>query len=657
MRQLTAYASYLDNLGVPLVGRARFYNFDDSPAVVYGLDNAHENYVQLGHIVYTNSSGQLVPQVFLDDHDYLVVFDKYIGGGTMAEDDDPESWQELGSAVDRYNTVGVTIDGNSLRTVGTIVELRSLHPITSVGEGETVTLLGYNSINDKPPINYRWNQYDNEADNGGSIIKVNDIATGRWEMVECPRYLDVRHFGAFPASTYDSNASQRYCIQLAGAYAHSNNCGIYFSGNSTNAYYDITGSELYDVDSDNSAMVFALQESGDTPATVKAKITGVKHILCISTGVLSTEDGRILLKDDVLKTSYAPKCNATLDAGRLLIIDSSFRSTYKTFENIVVMKHHHDDSIWTFNNCIVLYADERNDMACGDIDASSITTTGNAEVGGDLEVGGNLNLLPYLIEHDDTTGKLIVYYGQGGIYEEAFEFENGVGKFINVINMPKGWNVDNDNFFNKTGNSKHLSLKTDAELDLTAKNGNASDISLDKMQVTDIAKVRLLSTKIVSANEDGDSYSIRFDNGAYRNFFKVYTWDMSNAGSSYAFDLIPNFSTYDKFVLVVSWWWGSSNTKSEINQFVYLNGAGGKDVGEVICVENAGPRQHDYELSGLATNGDMKVFYDKSGNIFVLGARTDSDPAYVNKIIAVIPPFTSKNFILRDNGIWDPVEL
>lgn len=352
MRQLTAYASYLDNLGAPLVGRARFYNLDDSPAVVYGLDNAHQNYVPLGHIVYTNSSGQLVPQVFLDDHDYLVVFDKYIGGGTMAEDDDPDNWPEMGSAVDKYNTVGIELNGSSLRTAETISSLRSLIPTDHhTDTKEVVTLLGYNSKGDKPEINYIWNAYSNENDNGGSIVKVEGIATGRWVLVDCPRHLDVRHFGAFPNSSSDQDDIQCGRIQLAGAYAHSNNCGLYFYGDSLNAYYDISGLQLYDIDSDDDAMVFAMNGTEST-------LRDVINIHCATNQFTSVADqGRINLYGETLRTSFAPRYNVWFgnDSKSVrTIIDSDVQTSHLDIWDVIVEVTVDTTSHWKFYNTPII---------------------------------------------------------------------------------------------------------------------------------------------------------------------------------------------------------------------------------------------------------------------------------------------------------------
>lgn len=345
MRQLTAYASYLDNLGAPLVGRARFYNLDGSPAVVYGLDNAHQNYVQLGHIVYTNSSGQLVPQVFLADHDYIIVFDKYIGCGTMSEDDDPESWQELGSAVDRYNTIGIELDGSAVRSFSTVDALRAAIPVESAdGDNEIVELLGYNEPGDKPSIQYQWDPNSSEPDNGGSVLGTG--AVGRWKLVECPEFLDVRHFGAFPDQTSEGNADQRNRVQLAGAYAHFNSCGIHFYGDALAVYYDISGLELFKTTSDDLAKVYAVSGTEST-------IREVVNINCGAdqfTPLLS--QGKITLYGDMLRASFAPNYNIQFNPTRKIIIDANVdTSNLEIWNALVEVTVDKTTSHWVFNNC------------------------------------------------------------------------------------------------------------------------------------------------------------------------------------------------------------------------------------------------------------------------------------------------------------------
>ena len=118
MRQFTPFASYHDNTGRLLVGRVRFCDMLGRPAEV----KAEDGETSLGSTIFTDSSGRLVQQPFLDDHDYLVYFDKYIGeSDTMSEDDDDESWEPQGSAIDRYNTLGVSLTAESKRTIGTTI--------------------------------------------------------------------------------------------------------------------------------------------------------------------------------------------------------------------------------------------------------------------------------------------------------------------------------------------------------------------------------------------------------------------------------------------------------------------------------------------------------------------------------------------------------
>lgn len=349
MRQLTAYASYLDNLGTPLVGRARFFNMDGSEAVVYSLDNATQAYVQIGSSVFTNSSGQLVPQVFLDDHDYIVVFDKYIGAGTMAEDDDPESWAEQGSAVDRYNTLGVVLEGDSIRSVSTISELRSTR---YVGEGSTevVQLLGYNSPGDKPVVYYKWNPSNSDADDGGSVIKVTDVAVGRWVLVECPEYLDVRHFGAFPLQSSVENPIQRYAIQNAGLYAHYNDCGLYFTATDTAAYYDVSSLILHDVNCNPGAKLFSRTPAENESASAsKATIHGIVNVHCGG-----TTHGQIELVDTVVRSSWEGDYGyAILSPTETLIIDSTLRTGNRTWTGIKVQMETYGGEYMVFDNCII----------------------------------------------------------------------------------------------------------------------------------------------------------------------------------------------------------------------------------------------------------------------------------------------------------------
>ncbi len=288
MRPLTPFVSYFDNAGRLLVGRVRFCNLDSSPAEVFADDAGTTT---LGSTVYTNAVGRMDVQPFLEDHDYILYFDQYIGDGTMAEDDDPESWEEQGSAVNKYDTLGIKVESDFTMCVGTVAELRRTDPRTA-GDYMTVNLLGYHSAGDKPEIAYYWDGRNTDADNGGSVIKVSGIETGRWVIRNCPRYFDTRHFGAFPMQTAQENAEQRYAIQLADEFSHVNGCFLYFSSDESSAYYDVTGLDLYDVDASEGARIFS--------AGQWASVTGIERIRCGGAGMTGT----ISLVSRTVRTSY-----------------------------------------------------------------------------------------------------------------------------------------------------------------------------------------------------------------------------------------------------------------------------------------------------------------------------------------------------------------
>lgn len=322
MRPFTPFASYHDNTGRLLVGRVRFCDIDDHPAEVFDEDGV----TTLGSAVFTDSSGRLVQQPFLADHDYIVHFDKYIGGSnTMAEDDDDESWAEQGSAIDRYNTLGVSLTADSMRTIGTIDDLRTT---AALSEEEILVLMGYNEAGDKDPICYRWSEYSTDSDNGGSVIAVTGIQRGRWKFVECPRVLDVRHFGAFPMNAVMENAQQRYRIQAAGGYAHSNGCGIYFHASGVAVYYDISGLHLYDVDSHVEARVFCISNVDGTT------VEGIEKVYCAEG---TSCKGTVTLVDDIVHSSWEGASNrVALSPTRRLVVDSAIRKAYPTFSDIEV---------------------------------------------------------------------------------------------------------------------------------------------------------------------------------------------------------------------------------------------------------------------------------------------------------------------------------
>lgn len=344
MRPLTPFASYHDNLGHLLVGRVRFCYPNGSPAEVFSSTG-----VSLGSTVFTDSSGRLAIQPFLDYHDYVLFFDKYIGDGTMSEDDDQESWEPQGSAYDAYNVMGISVDSGSVMSVSTIVTLRQTDPqtVAPVGGKYMVDVLGYINAGDKPSIRYVWDAASTDTDNGGSVIKVSGIDNGRWVIQDCPDVLDVRHFGAFPLQTMAMDTVQRYRVQIAGEYAHSCGCGIRLEATDEAMYYDVTGLTLHGVSCVNGATLFCAEDQ-------VAGIVGVgpEGVRCAS----ATEmDGVITITDATVRTSWGGTSTAVqFVPTERLIIDSEVtsRPPYRSWTGTEV-ELRHDNSQLAFTDCTV----------------------------------------------------------------------------------------------------------------------------------------------------------------------------------------------------------------------------------------------------------------------------------------------------------------
>ena len=338
MRPLTPFASYHDNAGLLLVGRVRFCNLDSSSAEVFAEDGT----TSLGSSVFTDSSGRLVHQPFLADHDYIIYFDKYVGEATMTEDDDSESWEEQGSAIDRYNTIGIETDGETVIPIATINALRHTDPETvSEFEGVRVAnLLGYYVVGDKPSIYYVWNPTLTDADDGGSVIKVADIATGRWVLKECPVRLDVRHFGAFPESSDSAHLTQRYAIQKADSFARSHGCGIYFHADAFSVFYDITGLTIHDVDCNPAARLY----STDT----KAYIVGIEKVY-----LGGTSNGYVELVAPTVRTSWANGYVwVVFTPSERLVVDAAIPAgVTHNFSGIIVEMNVYCGQNASFDNC------------------------------------------------------------------------------------------------------------------------------------------------------------------------------------------------------------------------------------------------------------------------------------------------------------------
>lgn len=331
MRQFDNRTSWLDNEGKPLAGRVKFCKFHTTE--LENIYNVNGN-VPLDNPMFTNTLGQLNNQVFLSDNtNYTVRFEKYVGNGDMTEDED--NWLFQYSCDNLWDIYGINVDATTFQLVNNIADLRALDPntITTRDNSKVVILGGYNTIGDKPQVMYVWNASSIESDNGGSVIKVATISTGRWELVNTfgANGIDVRHFGVFGAdSISDTTDVMSLQIGYANTYAQSVGLPLYFPANDGLTWYKINGINLY-------GSIFAQETKvfGNTGTSSTITVTDDTSNLDVYTN--ASYKAVFTITGPVVKTSWGKNStNCVFNPTYKLIVDSVINTSNKSFSNIVI---------------------------------------------------------------------------------------------------------------------------------------------------------------------------------------------------------------------------------------------------------------------------------------------------------------------------------
>lgn len=348
MREFDNRNSWLDDKGQPLVGRVKFCRLHTNE-----LENIYDitGEVVLSNPQFTNNIGQLVNQVFLDDKDYSVRFEKYIGNGRMEDDEDQTNWLFVYSCDNLYETFSIDIQTEGLQSVNTISALRTTDPDTVETRSgkKIVELLGYNEVGDKPVVRYIWNEGSVASDNGGSVIKVFTVATGRWELVNDFNYntgVDVRHFGVFGKDTVDSiEANMPAKIDVAESYAIEIGIPLYFPiVGDGGIYYKFHGFI-------NGALFQKGVTMIGTTDTCMIKVTDDECGPLIKDND-NDSTVRVELQGYTVKTSWGNgSTQVTFNPSTKLIIDAPINSVSKNFSGITV-EGNYDISDCSFDSCV-----------------------------------------------------------------------------------------------------------------------------------------------------------------------------------------------------------------------------------------------------------------------------------------------------------------
>lgn len=230
MRNYDNWNRYLDNKGNPLHGCVQFMVKDGNTiAPIYDSDGT-----SLVNPQITDIYGRTEHQVFIIE-DVVAYFYAYIGDGIWntelnIDTSDQTKWA-LQYTIENQSSSKISIETDAAICVPTVSALRELdvEQVPSIGEIKTITLLGYNRLGDKEPINYYWDEHETAPDDEGSIIKNNTLITGRWIMVQPTEHCDTRHFGVFPSNSYNME-DQTYRINKVIDYCNSKSIRPFFNG-------------------------------------------------------------------------------------------------------------------------------------------------------------------------------------------------------------------------------------------------------------------------------------------------------------------------------------------------------------------------------------------------------------------------------------------
>lgn len=382
MRNYDQWSRYLDNQGNPLHGCVQFMVKDGTTvAPIYDSDGTALDNPQL-----TDIYGRTQHQVFIDE-DCVAYFYKYIGNGIWSAQEgidtsDQTKWS-IQYTIENQNTMSRTIESTGTYCVSTINDLRLLNieDVPEINGIKVITLLGYNKLGDKEPINYYWDTESTDADNEGSIIKYEYEITGRWIMVQPTHHCDSRHFGIFPSNSYNTT-EQTYRLSNLFEYCNSKGISPFLDTNGDYVWYRYRS---LNVTSNNPIIVSkGIKFYDENDSTIGGEWQGNPHFVqrntnLIAKNVKTSWDAKSYTGyENVIIDNYTNQKNwqgAHIDT-RMLIYGFNFDNC--TFEENGNIGSDNKDSINnTFTNCKLT---ERMFVTSGDYTVSLAGLCTNCQI-------------------------------------------------------------------------------------------------------------------------------------------------------------------------------------------------------------------------------------------------------------------------------------
>ena len=257
----------------PLVGKIEFCEANTtSLKTIYTVDGQ-----ELSNPIYCN--GITTSQVMLADGDYTVRFYEYIGHGNMESDYNEDSWRLYKTELVKQNILN---GGNDTTGVyATITTIEQLKEMEVPSDGSVVGVVGYYTSEDCPLRYYVWHESGNYVDDGGIVIKSNNVSNGAWVMKIPGTYIDVRWYGDIPSNTSEGSTSNLGQRTKAATAANKYHKDLYFPAygkGSSNGFYMFDGSNTVSVNKDiicDTGVRFTVKEG-----TVGTQVTCHEFLNC-----------------------------------------------------------------------------------------------------------------------------------------------------------------------------------------------------------------------------------------------------------------------------------------------------------------------------------------------------------------------------------------
>lgn len=349
------WAIILDDRGKLLKGRITFYEANTTEKKsIYATDGV----TVLPNPIYTDAFGKTMNQVLLEDSDYTIKFERYIGAGNMETDPSEDAWFDYKTVLSKNGDFTNIISGSNIVSVSSVADLKS---ISSMQDGDVVQLIGYFNAGDSgEPRLYIWHDSGQVTDDGGVTIKSSSTNTGYWRMVIPGTYIDVRWYGDLPDSTANpssptSNLGQRAkAAQAANIYRKD----LYFpcSTKNTNGYYLFDGSNTVSVNKDiicDNGVRFVVRNGTVGTAIICHELHKCERYLFVSESN-QLQIGQYSLTADWIKASWLKGWLNAAGAREGYILDEMNQPLY--FSNTKIKIENSPASGTQFDNCQILEA-------------------------------------------------------------------------------------------------------------------------------------------------------------------------------------------------------------------------------------------------------------------------------------------------------------